>query len=102
MLIAWMIQSPFTAIPCMRPRRYLVQARRWNLLFAMITLCSLAAGQEQAKTDADRLNHDPDAAVISASDVRLFWNAYDLWQKREHGEPGKLAGILQSEYLDKA
>jgi hypothetical protein len=78
----------------------LVQARLWNFLFATIMLCSLAAGQEQA-TDANRLNHDPEAAVISASDVRLFWNAYDLWQKREHGEPGKLAGILQSEYLDK-
>src|SRR6476469_1441421 len=100
MLIGWTIQSPSTATQCRRPRRSLVRARRWKLLFATITLCSLAASQEQA-TDANRLNHDPDAAVISASDVRLFWNAYDLWQKSEHGERGKLAGILQSEYLDK-
>jgi hypothetical protein len=78
-----------------------VRARRWNFLFATITLCSLVAGQEQATTDLNQFNHDPDAAVISATDVRLFWGAYDIWQKREHGDSVKLAAVLQQEYLDK-
>lgn len=67
-------------------------------LCAVITVSSFAFGQQQSNP---ALNHDPDAATISANDVKLFWQAYDLWLAREHGAPEKLAGILQTEYLDK-
>jgi uncharacterized protein YjaZ len=71
---------------------------RSGFLCAVVTLSSFALGQQQTKP---ALNRDPDAATISANDVRLFWSAYDFWLTREHGAPEKLAGVLQTEYLDK-
>lgn len=79
-----------------------MRARFWEVFLFMATaLCSLAACQEQPKSQGDQANHDPDAAIISTADVGLFWNAFDIWQKREHGDPARLAAILQQEYLDK-
>jgi uncharacterized protein YjaZ len=69
---------------------------RSAFLCAVITLSSLAFGEGKPQ-----LNKDPDAATISASDVRLFWSAYDLWVSQGHAAPDKLAEILQREYLDK-
>jgi hypothetical protein len=46
------------------------------------------------------LNHDPESAIISTSDVALFWKAFDLWTARG-AKPADLPAILQSEYLDK-
>lgn len=70
---------------------------RFLLLF--VALVS-PAGRAQSKV-APELNHDPDKALITANDVRLFWAAYDLWLSRDHGAPDKLASVLQHEYLDK-
>ena len=69
------------------------------LLAAVCTLFPTIANPRQAATS--QLNHDPDKALISANDVRLFWSAYDVWSNREHGAPEKLAEVLQHEYLDK-
>jgi hypothetical protein len=63
-------------------------------LFVSTTACA-------QETTRPELNHDPEKALITANDVRLFWSAYDLWLSREHGAPGKLAEVLQHEYLDK-
>ena len=71
---------------------------RSGFLCAVITLSSFAFGQQQTRP---ALNQDPNAATISANDVRLFWSAYDLWLKQEHAAPDKLAETLQREYLDK-
>jgi hypothetical protein len=73
--------------------------RLLTLLAAVFTLFATSANPQQGA--ASQLNHDPDKALISANDVRLFWSAYDLWLNREHGAPEKLAEVLQHEYLDK-
>ena len=73
---------------------------KFSLCF-IISLCSVAFCQQEPKPPSGQVSHDPDAALISTADVRLFWNAYDIWQNREHGDPLKLSGILQREYLDK-
>lgn len=64
------------------------------LSFVNTTVCA-------QQTTMPELNHDPDEALITADDVRLFWSAYDLWLNREHAAPEKLAEVLQHEYLDK-
>ncbi|HEU5414402.1 MAG TPA: DUF2268 domain-containing putative Zn-dependent protease [Candidatus Angelobacter sp.] len=69
------------------------------LLAAVCTLFPTSVNPQEGATP--QLNHDPDKALISANDVRLFWSAYDLWLNREHGAPEKLAEVLQHEYLDK-
>jgi uncharacterized protein YjaZ len=39
--------------------------------------------------------------TIVSTDVDHFWRAWDLWQGRDGGDPSKLAGDLQVEYLDR-
>ncbi|HKT49275.1 MAG TPA: DUF2268 domain-containing putative Zn-dependent protease [Candidatus Angelobacter sp.] len=73
--------------------------RLLTFLAAVCTLFPTIANPQRTATP--QLNHDPDKALISANDVRLFWSAYDLWSTREHGAPEKLAEVLQHEYLDK-
>lgn len=72
-----------------------------SILQTFVCLLPLALPASAQNAASPALNHDPDAAVITAADVRLFWSAYDLWLIRELGAPEKLAGVLQSEYLDK-
>jgi hypothetical protein len=38
---------------------------------------------------------------IESSDIGRFWAAWNLWQTQEHGDPAKLASVMQTEYLDK-
>jgi hypothetical protein len=76
-----------------------VRARKlvYSLIITLL-VCVTFLGQETPKSQQ---NHDPDAVLISTADVDLFFNAYDIWQKQEHGDPAKLAAVLQQEYLDK-
>jgi len=67
-------------------------------LLATLILCSVSFSQAPSTTAR---SHDPETAIITAGDVRLFWQAYDLWLSTEQATPDKLAGVLQSAYLDK-
>jgi hypothetical protein len=59
------------------------------------------AAYAQPQSDAGPLqNHDPEKAIITADDVNLFWKAYDHWANGLKADPGRLAEVLQKEYLD--
>jgi uncharacterized protein YjaZ len=65
----------------------------------MLCLSSFAVrAQEAATPDA---NHDPETAVISTTDVDLFWQAYDEWKRTTNSAPDRLAEILDRDYIKK-
>jgi hypothetical protein len=70
-----------------------------RFLFLLILLCSALPTQQPS--DADPLkNHDPEKALITADDLKLFWHAYDDWVHNMGADPARLADALQKEYLD--
>lgn len=66
-----------------------------------IAVILLAASTVLSAQGTGLLNHDPQAAVVSVSDIVLFWKAYDAWAK-DGAKEDRLAAVLQSEYLDRA
>jgi hypothetical protein len=67
--------------------------------FLVLVFCSASCAVQNGPSSPLR-NQDPDAAIVSVSDVMLFWHAYDHWVKDDSGVAGKLPEVLQHEYLD--
>lgn len=44
---------------------------------------------------------DPLKTLISTTDIKLFWQAYDAWRTGANSEPDQLAGILDRDYIKK-
>lgn len=68
------------------------------LIAALLLSVSSATGKDTPAPSVPN-SHDPDSAVISVTDVSLFWKAYDNWVKNFNAAPDKLAGVLQHDYL---
>jgi hypothetical protein len=64
----------------------------------MLCLFSFAVRAQETKPAANR---DPETAVISTSDVNLFWQAYDEWKTAANSAPDRLAAILDRDYIKK-
>lgn len=62
--------------------------------FGLLLLSGRAIGAEVTDTCT--------AMKIVSSDIDHFWQAWDLWQGRDAGDPTKLPGDLQTVYLDRA
>jgi hypothetical protein len=65
----------------------------------MLGLCSLGVRAQEASKPA--ANHDPETALISTTDVDLFWAAYDEWKTTASSPPEQLAAILDRDYIKK-
>jgi hypothetical protein len=55
----------------------------------------------QDKASKPAGNHDPQTAVISTTDIDLFWQAYDEWNATANSAPDQLAAILDRDYIKK-
>jgi hypothetical protein len=65
-------------------------------------LCAACGGVLAQGTGAGaNANRDPQTAVISTTDVDLFWHAYDEWKTNANAAPDQWAGILDHEYIQK-
>jgi uncharacterized protein YjaZ len=61
--------------------------------------CRCASAQDnRSQASASR---DPQTAVISTTDIDLFWHAYDEWRTSANSAPDQLAGILDRDYIQK-
>ncbi|HUA13809.1 MAG TPA: DUF2268 domain-containing putative Zn-dependent protease [Verrucomicrobiae bacterium] len=68
-------------------------------MVVLLSFCSGAVAQESATKPVP--NRDPQTAVISTSDVDLFWRAYDGWKTDAKAAPDQLAAILDRDYVKK-
>lgn len=68
--------------------------------FLMWGVCAILTANLQAQDAKAPLQGDPATAPIYLSDTATFWSAFDKW-KASGAKPGDLAGILQTDYLDK-
>src|SRR5437667_4552733 len=99
----WLIRCRSIAIPCWQLKKFsamnipLPGASQMRRVLLLLVLCCVGFAQDQSALK----NQDPDAALISTSDIVLFWHAYDAWVNEHKVSPDKLAEVLQHEYLDR-
>jgi hypothetical protein len=74
---------------------------RSRLVFTASILCLFSLGVHAQETVVQAPNHNPETAVISTTDVDLFWHAYDTWKATGNSVPDRLAEILDRDYIKK-